>query len=89
MNTPYGIGQVKAIRGDGIVAITPTQWRLANDSIPTFYMMGTNPPPNTPTFNSINTKATTPEKELFNPSEGFGGGGSTPVAKPNSSCVCF
>ena len=88
MNTPYGIGQVRAIRDlDGIVVITPTQWRLANDSIPTFYMMS-DPPVNTPKFDSINTKATTPDKE-FNPSEGFGGGGSTPVAKPNSSCVCF
>ena len=45
--TPYGRGEVKDIRSDGMLVIEPTHWVLANGSIPRFYMHK-RPPMHTP-----------------------------------------
>ncbi len=44
---PYGKGKIKEIRGNGCLVITPTDWKLANNSVPTFYIQAT-PPQFTP-----------------------------------------
>ncbi len=48
---PYGIGKVTSIReGDDMLVITPSEWKLANGCVPTFYIKQT-APPHTPQAN--------------------------------------
>jgi hypothetical protein len=37
VTTPYGVGIVKQITSTSVI-VEPTTWRLANNSVPTFYM---------------------------------------------------
>jgi hypothetical protein len=38
VRTPYGTGRVQSVRCDGMVVVRPDEWRLAGDTIPTFFM---------------------------------------------------
>merc|ERR1712146_23205 len=44
---PYGKGTVTAIKDGDCLVITPTDWKLANNCVPTFYIKAT-PPQYTP-----------------------------------------
>lgn len=36
--TPYGVGKVLEVKADGKIVVQPTNWFLANNQTPTFYM---------------------------------------------------
>lgn len=36
--TPYGVGSVQEIRSNGQLVVVPSNWKLANNQKPTFYM---------------------------------------------------
>ena len=81
VKTPYGIGKVTVTRPDGMIVITPSNWRLANNQKPTFYMM-TNPPKHTPI--AIEIGVGTPADISNNKTAA-----STPESPANRNCICF
>ena len=81
VKTPYGIGKVTDTRPDGMIVITPSNWRLANNQKPIFYMM-TNPPKHTPI--AIEIGVGTPADISNNKTAA-----STPESPANRNCICF
>ena len=47
VNSTYGTGKVLEVRKNDILVIRPTNWNLANNCVPTFFIKAT-PPSHTP-----------------------------------------
>ena len=52
VRSTYGIGEVMDVRSDDMLVIRPTEWKLANNCVPTFYIKQT-PLPHTPFVSQV------------------------------------